>query len=250
MAVIAVAVASPAGAAGRANTFTLGILPSYFTGDYGTATTTNITYVPVYAKYRTGNLSLKLTVPYIAVESSGLLVSGGTVIGAANGGVVKRNRGLGDVWTEGRYKFRGTGNAPDVSPYIKIKFGTASRTDGLGTGENDYEGGLGFEWIVGRTVFPFLDIGYRALGSPPGRTLRNIATYDAGVTYKLNEMNYLSGIYSGHQASQAGFSNSADLLTAWNYETRPGTGFQIYLDKGLSNGSPKYGIGVGAYVRY
>ena len=249
-ALLAVGITLPAWATEPASTLTLGVQPSYFTGNYGTGTTTDITYVPVYAKYKTGNLSLKLTVPYISVKSSGALVSGGTVIGAGSNGNVTTNSGLGDVWTEGRYKIRGTGTAPDVSPYVKIKFGTASHNNGLGTGENDYEGGLGFEWAVGRTVFPFADIGYRFLGSPPGRSLRNIVTYDAGITYKADEKNFLSGIYSGHQASQAGFANTADLLVAWNHETRPGTGYQFYLDKGLSNGSPKYGIGVGAYVRY
>lgn len=247
---LAIGITVPAWAAERSSTLTLGVQPAYFTGDYGTGTTTKITYVPVYAKYKTGNLSLKLTVPYISVESSGALVSGGTVISAGNGGAVTRNSGLGDVWAEGRYKIRGTGNAPDVSPYAKIKFGTASRADGLGTGEDDYEGGLGFEWVVDRTVFPFLDVGYRLVGSPPGKNLRNIITYDGGITYQADEKNFLSGIYSGHQASQAGFANTADLLVAWNHETQPGSGFQFYLDKGLSNGSPRYGLGAGAYVRY
>ncbi|MBI3778811.1 MAG: hypothetical protein HY274_07865 [Gammaproteobacteria bacterium] len=247
---VAVGVAGPAWAAERAPTLTLGVQPSYFTGNYGTSTTTKITYVPVYAKYKTGNLSLKLTVPYISVESSGALVSGGTVIGTRNGGTVTRKSGMGDIWAEGRYRFRGAGSAPDVSPYAKIKFGTASHADGLGTGENDYEGGLGFEWTVGQTVFPFLDVGYRFVGSPPGKNLKNIATYDAGVTYKANEKNFLSGIYSGHQATQSGFASTADLLVAWNHDTRPGSGFQFYVDKGLSNGSPKYGVGAGAYVRF
>ncbi|MHB8534169.1 MAG: hypothetical protein ACYDBW_01835 [Sulfuricaulis sp.] len=237
-------------AAEKPPTLTLGVQPSYFEGDYGTSTTTKIFYVPVYAKYKTGNLSLKLTVPYLSVESSGALISGGTVISSGTGGTVTRNSGMGDIWAEGRYKIRGTGNAPDVSPYAKIKFGTASRTDGLGTGEDDYEAGLGFEWVVGRTVFPFADIGYRLLGSPPGRNLRNILTYDGGITFKTDEKNFITGMYSGHQASQAGFANTADLLVAWNHETRPGSGFQFYVDKGLSNGSPQFGIGAGAYVRY
>lgn len=243
-------IASTAWSAEPAPTLALGVQPSYFTGNYGTSTTTKIVYVPVYAKYKTGNVTLKLTVPYISVESSGALVSGGTVIGTGTGNTVTRKSGLGDIWAEGRYRIRGAGNAPDVSPYAKVKLGTASRANGLGTGENDYEGGLGFEWAIGQTVFPFLDIGYRFVGSPPGRNLNDIATYDAGVTYKADAKNFFSGIYSGHEATQSGFAGTSDLLVAWNYDTRPGTGFQLYVDKGLSNGSPKYGIGAGAYVRF
>lgn len=243
-------IVAPARAADQASSVTLGLQPSYFTGDYGSGTTTKITYVPLYAKYRTGNLSLKLTLPYLSVQSSGALVSGGAVIDTGGGGAVTRKSGLGDVWAEGRYRFRGRGAAPDVSPYLKIKFGTASRADGLGTGKLDYEAGLGFEWVVGRTVFPVLDIGYRVVGSPPGLDLRNIVTYDAGVIYRAGDHDFLSGLYSGRQASRAGFADAADLLVAWNHETRPGTGLQLYLDKGLSNGSPQYGAGIGAYVRY
>ena len=247
---LASGVTGPAWGADQNTSLSLGVQPAYFTGDYGTGTTTKITYVPVYAKYKTGNLSLKLTVPYIAVESSGALVSGGTVIGSGTGNAVRRKSGLGDIWAEGRYRYRGTGDAPDVSPYAKIKFGTASRADGLGTGENDYEGGLGFEWVVGRAVFPFLDIGYRFVGSPPGKNLRNITTYDGGLTYKVDAMNFLTGIYSGHQSTATGFAEASDLLVAWNHETRPGNGFQFYLDKGLGDGSPKYGVGSGAYMRF
>lgn len=243
-------VTGPTWGAEQNSSLSLGVQPSYFTGDYGTGTTTNITYIPVYAKYKTGDLGLKLTVPYISVESSGALVSGGTVIGAGTGGTNTRHSGLGDIWAEARYRFRGIGNAPDVSPYAKIKFGTASHADGLGTGENDYEGGLSFEWVVGRTVFPFFDIGYRFVGSPPGKNLRDIATYDGGVTYKVDGVNFLTGIYSGHQSTETGFADASDLLVAWNHDTRPGNGFQFYLDKGLSNGSPKYGVGIGAYGRY
>jgi hypothetical protein len=249
-ALLASSVASPVWGAEQTSSLSLGVQPSYFSGDYGTSTNTKITYVPVYAKYKTGNLNLKLTVPYISVESSGALVSGGTVIGSGTGSTVKRKSGPGDIWAEGRYRYRGTGNTPDVSPYAKIKFGTASRADGLGTGETDYEGGLDFEWAVGMDVFPFLEIGYRFVGSPPGKNLQNITTYDGGVTYKVDEVDFLTGIYSGHRSTETGFANASDLLVAWNHETRPGSGFQFYFDKGLSDGSPKYGVGAGAYVRF
>ena len=249
-AVIAISAISSAWADERPSTVTLGVTPAYYEGDYGTATTTKIYYLPVWAKYRNGNLSLKVTVPYIAVESAGALVSGGTVIAGGTGSTVTRNSGLGDVWTEAKYRFRGTGAAPDISPYFKIKLGTASRTNGLGTGENDYEPGVALDWAVGRTLFPFLQFGYRVVGSPPGYNLRDIATYEGGLTYQVVEKNFLTAIFSGHQATQAGFANTADLLVAWNYYVRPGSGFQVYVDKGLSNGSPNYGVGVGVQTRF
>jgi hypothetical protein len=243
------------GAADADNTpssVTLGVQPSYFEGDYGTGQDTEIIYVPVYAKYRSGNVSFKLTVPYLWVKSEGVIVSGGTVVGTRGGGTTTATKksGLGDIWIESRYRFRGTGAGPDISPYVKVKFGTASYSDGLGTGKNDYEGGVGIEWIVGRNTFPFLDVGYRYVGSPPDRNLRNIAAYEGGSTFRVDEHDFLSAIFSGHESTEAGFANSAEILLAWNYETTPGNGTQLYVDKGLTDGSPRYGIGVSAYTRF
>jgi len=248
---IAGAVITASAQADRPSTsLTLGVTPSYYEGDYGTTTTTKIFYLPVWAKLQAGDLSLKLTVPYLSVQSAGALVSGGTVIGNGGNKTVTSNSGLGDVWAEGRYRFRGAGGMPDISPYMKIKFGTASYSNGLGTGQNDFEPGVGFEWAVGNVMFPFADVGYRVVGSPPGLALRDVATYDGGMTYKLDDRNFLTGMFAGHEATQPGFAGTADLLVAWNYYTRPGSGFQVYVDKGLSNGSPNYGVGGGVQTRF
>ncbi len=249
-ALIAIIASGSAWADERPATVTLGVTPAYYVGDYGTTATTKIYYLPVWAKYKNGNLSLKVTVPYIAVESAGALVSGGSVIAGGAGKTVTRNSGLGDIWTEAKYRFRGAGAAPDVSPYLKIKLGTASRTNRLGTGKNDFEPGVALDWVVGRTLFPFLQFGYRMVGSPTGYNLRDVATYEGGLTYQVVEKNFVTAMFSGHQATQAGFANTADLLVAWNYYVSPGSGFQVYVDKGLSNGSPNYGVGVGAQTRF
>lgn len=232
-----------------ASTVTVGATPAYFTGNYGTSTTTNIFYLPLLLKYQENAVTLKLTVPYISIQSHGAVVSGGTVVGNNGATTTTTNSGLGDIWLEGRYRFRNGGTTPDITPYAKIKLGTASRSQGLGTGKNDYEGGVGLEWALGN-AFPFADFGYRILGQPAGVTLNNIPTYDLGLTYKLDQKNYLTGMFSGHGSAQSGFADTADALIAWNYYTHPGSGLQVYVDKGLSNGSPDYGVGVGVIKRF
>lgn len=249
-AIIGTVAAGSAQAADTPSSVTLGATPSYYQGTYGTSTTTKIWYLPFWAKLKVNEFSFKLTVPLISVQSAGALVSGGMVIGGGAAKNVTTNSGLGDIWAEGSYRFRGTGNAPDISPYLKVKFGTASYSKGLGTGENDYEPGVGFQWAVGTSIFPFADIGYRIVGSPPGLSLSNIATYDGGMTFKVDQRNFLTGMYAGHESTQAGFASAADLIVAWNYYTRPGSGFQVYVDKGLSNGSPDFGVGVGVQTRF
>ncbi len=229
---------------------TVGVQPSYFEGSFGTTDNIQIWYVPTYIKYRDGNAELKLTVPYIAVKSSGALVSGGTVVGKTGGGPSQTRSGLGDLWLEGKYTLKGAGRMPDLTPYAKVKFATASRSKGLGTGENDYEFGLGAGTTIGTSLFPFVRAGYRIVGSPPNLNLRNVITYEAGGSLRVARGQFFTVMYSGYQSEQAGFSATSDAIVAWNYDLRPGTGFQVFGDLGLSNGSPDYGVGLGAQIRF
>ncbi|MHB8346574.1 MAG: hypothetical protein ACYDHM_05175 [Acidiferrobacterales bacterium] len=245
VALVGAAMAGISVAAQAVGSATVGVAPAYYEGNYGTSSTTQIYYLPFYVKYRQNNLTLKATVPLLSVHSTGAVLSGGTVVGSRGATTSTTESGLGDIWLEGRYRIRGTGTAPDILPYAKIKLGTASRSSGLGTGENDYEGGVGFEWSVGTTVFPFADVGYRIVGSAPGLALQNIATYDGGASAELNSQNFLTGMFTGHQSEQPGFPDAADAIVAWNYSPQPGHGLQVYFDEGLSNGSPNWGVGVG-----
>jgi len=239
---------------GRADADTSGIsasvAPSFFSGSFGTAHTTDIYYVPVYLRYRTGDLRLKLTVPYISVRSNGAVVAGGTVVGKGTGAATTTNSGLGDIWLQGKYILHHVVGGVDFIPYAKVKFGTASRAKGLGTGQEDYEFGMGVRGRLGARTFPFARVGYRILGQPANVTLNNIMTYRAGVSYAVNYSNVFTVLFAGRQASQPGFQAAADLIAAWNYNLRPDYGLQAFGDKGLSNGSPDYGAGISVLVRF
>jgi len=226
-------------------TITVASIPSFFTGTFGTNTRTNITYIPNYIKYKIDDISLKLTIPFIIVQSNGAAVSGGTVIGTGKG-ASKTKSGLGDVWLEGKYTLHHVLDASfDLVPYSKIKFGTASKTKGLGTGENDYEFGMGVRTRFAARWFPFARVGFRFVGQPAGRVLDDILTYRGGVSYALDRTNVFTVLFSGRQASQPGFASAAEIIAAWNYNIQPNMGLQVFGDKGLSNGSPDYGVGGG-----
>lgn len=233
----------------------VGVMPSYSEGDYGTGSKTKILYVPFFAKYQLGEASFKVTVPYISETSEGdTVISGGTVVGkkkvkTTTTTTSTSHAGLGDIWLEGRYRFAGTGDAPDITPYLKVKLGTASSSDGLGTGKNDYEPGVTFEWTVATKYFPFADVGYRIVGEPADSSFNNILTYDAGVMYQLNDKHFLTGMFFGQQAMQSGDSAPADLMAVWSYKKTPELTIQVYFDKGLSDGSPDYMFGAGIQRR-
>ena len=201
-------------------------------------------------------MKLKLSVPYESV--SGLPV-GGTVTG---GGAIARGTsvpssathsasGLGDIWISGRYTLAPlTAQQMGIDAYSKVKLATASHADGLGTGQNDYEFGVGLNGYHAPRGYPFADLGYRFVGSPSNLPLNNIFTYDAGYSYQADRRDVLTAMFSGHQAEQSGESGPADLIVAWNYQVSSSGGVQLFVDKGLTSGSPDYGIGAGAHLNF
>ena len=253
-----------------AASWTLGALPSYFTGYYGTQSRIGIFYVPAYLQYHTSQWRVKLTVPYIAVSGlpQGASLTGGTLAQRGGGTMAQRGggtqttsshttssqtsnpSGLGDIWLAAHYTLLPEeGLRPAVVPYVKVKFGTASAAEGLGTGRNDYEAGCGFNTTVGTNVFPFVHIAYRIVGSPPGQHLQNIVTFNGGASIAASSRTIFTVMYAGAGSEQAGYAGPADVIASWNFNvTRAGSGFQVYLDKGLSNGSADVGGGVGGQI--
>ncbi|MHB1528559.1 MAG: hypothetical protein ACYCXT_03855 [Acidiferrobacteraceae bacterium] len=235
---------------------TVGVMPSYFEGTFGTPNTTRIWYVPTYLDYRSNTYGFKITVPYLQVQSQGAVFSGGTVVGSRGGRGVTTSSGagttaggLGDIWLKGTYTLHGR-NGMEFLPYAKIKLGTASVSQGLGTGQDDAEGGIEADWVLGPRTFPFASIGYRFVGSTIAYPLQNILTYQAGSSFGLGGQRFLTALFTGHQSEQVGFPASADAVVAWNYSPRRGPGFETYFDKGLTSGSPNYGVGVGVQDRF
>ncbi len=235
-----------------AASLTLGALPSYFSGTYGVQSTIHILYVPAYLQYRDPEWRLKLTVPYIAVSGlpKGASLSGGSVAQRGGSSQTTSASGLGDIWLAAHYTLLPEkGLMPAVVPYAKVKFGTASAANGLGTGRNDYEVGLGLNTTIGTNVFPFVHIAYRIVGSPPGQSLQNILTYNGGASIALTPRRIFTLMYAGAGSEQAGYAGPSDVIAALNFNvTRAGSGFQVYVDKGLSSGSADFGGGVGGQV--
>ncbi len=231
---------------------TAGASLSFFQGTFGTNSNIDIRYDSTYVQYGDANWRVKLMVPYVSESGlpNGATLSGGAVVGGTGSSQTHSASGLGDVWLSSHYRiYQGSGLMPSISPYAKIKFGTASAADGLGTGRNDYEVGLGLQQTIGTTLFPFANIGYREVGNPTGQHLRNIATYQLGVSYVATQRNIFSALFSGSQAITAGAAAPADLILAWNYNvTQAGSGLQFFVDKGLSNGSANYGVGIGGQI--
>src|SRR5512137_1531051 len=129
--------------------WTLSTSFNYSIGDYGTGKDTTFIYVPfTLGVTPLERLTVSLTVPYIRQTSQTVVVTGGGVAvrqqqkaklhTAAQSDVTQTEDGLGDLLLKGSFIVLPEQTvAPEIAPYVKIKFPTADDSRGLGTGEFD-----------------------------------------------------------------------------------------------------------------
>lgn len=222
----------------------------YTSGDYGTSSKTKIWYFPVTLRYETDVNAASVTVSYLSVEGQGDVVVGGGGMGMGAQPVkrtttqtgTRTNSGFGDVILTGSHKLSGTASSR-IDLTGRIKFGTADETDNLGTGENDYSVQLDFEKdAAGNTVYG--SAGYKILGDPPGTDYRNVFYGSIGFSHKLDAVRAAGITFDAQQAALAGSSGQSELTFYLSDKLDRKTRLTGYVLKGLTNGSPDWGLGV------
>lgn len=246
---IALALAFPV-AANADNVLNLSVGAENTSGKYGSTTSTDVWYYPVTAIYQRGNTALSLTVPYVKISASsnvvgavgnqfGMGMNGGTTVTQST----TTTSGVGDVVlsaTQTLYANPQNGWALDVAG--NIKFGTASTTNGLGTGKNDYS-------VQGDCAkyFESVDIfgtaGWRKMGNPAGITFKNPWFASIGSGYSVTQNTRIGLSYNFRQRVIDGTSNFSEVLAFANYSVSEQTRIQMYLIKGFTDNTPDRGIG-------
>ena len=222
---------------------TIGTSVNYSSGKYGGTTSTDITSIPVNATYNTGPWSLKLSVPYVRITGSDNVVAGvGTTSKSTT--TVRTASGMGDVVAGATYNFyndAASQSGADVTG--KVKFGTGDSAKGLGTGKNDYSVLLDVYKKVNQLTF-FGGVGYSVLGSSAAIPLRNVFSFNAGSSYKLDEKSSLGFVYDHRQKSTLTGAAQSEVTAFYAHKFNKTWKTQAYLLKGFSDGSPDYGGGV------
>lgn len=224
-------------------TFSTGL--DYSTGKYGSTSSTDIFYVPLTLKYEWGASTLKTTLPYLRIAS----------------GSAPRvtQEGVGDwMFSYGYSLFEQPRNGFLVDLIGKLKLATADETKGLGTGENDYAAQIDLYYLAG-ALSPFMTMGYRMPGNPPGQNLRNIWYGTLGLGYKFSPSNSAGIMWDLRQASRTAGGgpvtvdadghiisgvNSSELTLYWVHKFNPDLKLQIYAVKGFSDASSDRGMGL------
>ena len=216
----------------------------YSSGKYGSNDRTDITSVPVIGKYEIDRLTFKLTVPYVTITGPGN-VSPGIGKFKESGGAARRTTesGLGDIVAGATYNmYDGSAVAPVVDITGKVKFGTANKGKGLGTGGNDYSAQIDLYKSYGDFT-ALAGIGYRVYGDTEQTPLDNVFYGSVGGTYKLAPQATAGVVYDYRPAITSNGSPVSEMTAFVNYKVTSNWKAQGYLVKGFADGSPDYGVG-------
>jgi hypothetical protein len=229
--------------------FSFSVGAEYTTGDYGTSDTTDIWYFPATFKYETERHSIALTVPVVIVEGTGSVVPGGmgTHGGSLPSGTSTSSRtesGPGDIELRGSINLTMEDkHGPRIDLTGKIKFGTADAGDNLGTGEDDYAVQLDFERHYGANNL-FGTLGYTVLGDPPGVDYNDVFYGTIGLSNRFSDNTTFGMALDAQEEVLPGADPAFELLLFMTSQSDAKTKATGYVIKGLSDGSPDWGVGV------
>lgn len=222
----------------------------FSSGDYTASDTTDIQYVPLVVTIDVERWRLQGTLPYLYVSGPQGIIVGpdGLPIETVSG----TSGGLGDVLLKGSYLlpvedlFPADQPLPDWLPYVEliglVKFPTASRAKGLGTGEFDFGIESDLTWTLGR-LSPFVSASYRILGSPPGSHLYDVFGCSLGALYRVAEPLSAGLLLDYRQPPSATSGQRLELVPYASWLITPPWTLESYVSAGLADGSPDVGVG-------
>jgi hypothetical protein len=221
--------------------FTLTTGLDYSSGDYGDDSDTDITSIPIIAKYELERWSFKLTIPYISIKGPGDVIPSIGQVSQTPSRQRTRESGWGDTVASATYTaYQGNGLMVDLTG--KIKFDTADEDRGLGTGENDYA----VQADVYKSFGKFTAIagaGYRVYGNPDFGPLDNVFYGSVGGSYRFNATTSAGAIYDYRPKVTSTGSEVSELVSFVSHKLTAQWKTQVYVVTGFSDGSPDYGGG-------
>lgn len=226
----------------------------YSIGDYGESQSTTIQYVPLVLTADLDRWRIQATIPYLNIDGpAGIIEGPNGPIQTTDG----NSSGLGDLLLRGSWLLPVERLLPDDwatsawLPYVDlvglVKFPTASRSEGLGTGEFDFGLDTELTWTVGDFV-PFATLGYRCLGSPPDQTLSDVFVGSLGGLYRFAPTLSAGALLDYRTSPSPDTGQRLELVPYAAWLIAAGWSLESYVSVGLADGSPD--VGVGAQLGY
>lgn len=239
--------------------FTLSVGVNYSSGEYGSDTSTDITTVPVTARYDTGNWSFRASLPWTRISGDPNVLPGtGPVLnlnplGRGRVGLAPDEQdgdfgstrgtasGVGDLTLRAGYTFASKGPVfAELSAIAKVA--TADEDKGLGTGASDYGLALDlFREVGSATVFG--GVSYMMLGESDFIDADDVFGFNVGAGWAAGR-GQLGLVYDFRESASSNFDDRSEITGFYSVNTASGNPFQVYVLAGLSDGSPDWGTGL------
>lgn len=214
----------------------LDISGGYKTGDFGTSTRSNLYYFAPALGFVAPRYDFSVTIPYLFLANE----TGMTQTATENG--------IGDIILRG-----GTVLVPEtesgfsLTGSLAVKIPTADKNKGLGTGETDYGGFLGFRQRIGRNRLT-LSAGYIKVGDSPGVNFNDVYVYDIGFA-RMFARTELSAWYEGRRSVIPSARNPQEINVGFFHILNQDYSVKGSAFFGLNNGGPDFGLNLG-FVRW
>lgn len=255
---------------------------NYSTGRYEELTDTKVISAPVSLKYTKGNLSVRVSVPYVRVDGPGSLIqtpegSGGGASGgsggrtdnsgpgSANSGsgrsgsggvqvddskgvpVNSKRSGLGDAVVAATYSFD-LGSNFFIDASGKVKIPTASTSKRLGTGEVDVTTALDFVKTAGPATF-YIHGRRKFASKPTGSLIRSVWGAGGGASMKAGKGVTVGADYDWQQSSLIGNQASSDV-TGWaSFRLSRKINLSVFGSTGLNSNSADFAGGLSISIK-
>jgi hypothetical protein len=221
----------------------------YNIGDYGSSESTAIHYVPLVITADIERWRVQGTIPYLEISGPAGVIEGPNGPIQTNNG---KSSGIGDLLLRAAYlvPMQALVPAPYAThpwmPFVEligvVKFSTASRSKGLGTGEFDFGFESDLTWVLGRFM-PFATVGFRYLGSPPDEHLDNVFVGSLGGLYRILDRLSAGLLFDYRQSPSPSTGQRMDLVPYVSWIFSPPWSLDGYVSAGLADGSPDVGVG-------
>ncbi len=132
---------------------------------------------------------------------------------------------------------------PFLRAQLYVKLATADDKKGLGTGANDYGGGLSAGKAFDRWLL-FAEVQYITPGSSTYYEPIDYWNWVTSGTYAVNDQLFIGLDLTGSTAPFDGAEDALDLQLNMHYWLSPSSQIGAYVAGGLSDGSADYGAGV------
>jgi hypothetical protein len=252
---------------------------NYSSGNYGDLIDTKVISAPVSLKYKTGDFSIRVSVPYVRVDGPGSLIEtpdgsgggsgrgrgrggrgdsgggnsgsgrsgGGEVIDDDNTAIRSKRSGLGDVLVAATYSFD-LGSDFYIDATGRVKLPTASTRKRLGTGEIDVTTSLDFVKEAGPATF-YINGRRKFAGKPTGSNIRSTWGGGAGASIDAGETVTLGVDYDWQQSALAGNKASSEVTGSASFRLSRALNLSLFGSTGLNSNSADFAGGLSISIK-